>query len=162
MHIQAGDTELLMRAAEPGDDEFILGLVSRFVDFELPKGRKRIEVTEGIRRDLRRHLDNDQPGSFLFVAETDDGRRAGFLHLQIAGDFFSGRSNCHISDLVLAREWEGRGLGRALLEFAERFAREHQCERLTLSVFPGNERARRLYEEFGFHTDILRLAKPLG
>ncbi len=162
MHIQAGDTELMMRAAEPGDDDFILALVPRFVDFELPKGRKRIEVTEGIRRDLRRHLDDDMPGSFLFIAETDEGQRAGFLHIQISSDFFSGRSNCHVSDLVIAKGWDGKGLGRALLEYAERFAREHQCERLTLSVFPGNERARKLYDEFGFHTDILRLAKPLG
>ncbi len=162
MHILAGDIELMMRAAEPGDDEFVLGLVSRFTDFEMPKGRKRIEVTEGIRRDLRRHLDDDLPGSFLFIAETDEGRRAGFLHLQIASDFFTGRGNCHVSDLVLSKEWDGRGLGRAMLEFAERFAREHQCERLTLAVFPGNERARKLYDEFGFHTDILRLAKPLS
>lgn len=162
MHIQAGGTDLLMRAAEPGDDDFVLGLVPRFTDFELPKGRKRIEVTEGIRRDLRRHLDDDLPGSFLYIAETDDGKRAGFLHLQISNDFFSGRSNCHVSDLVLANGWDGKGLGRAMLTFAERFAREHQCERLTLAVFPGNERACRLYEAFGFHTDILRLAKPLS
>ncbi|HBK57458.1 MAG TPA: GNAT family N-acetyltransferase [Xanthomonadales bacterium] len=161
MHIQTGDTELLMRAAEPGDDDFILGLVPRFVDFDLPKGRKRVEVTEGIRRDLRKHLDDDMPGSFLYVAETDDGKRAGFLHLQIVSDFFSGRSNCHISDLVLTRDWDGRGLGRAMLDFAERFAREHGCERLTLSVFPGNERARKLYADVGFETDILKLAKPL-
>lgn len=161
MHIQTGDTELLMRAAEPGDDDFILGLVPRFVDFDLPKSRKRVEVTEGIRRDLRKHLDDDMPGSFLYVAETDDGKRAGFLHLQIASDFFSGRSNCHVSDLVVARDWDGKGLGRAMLDFAERFAREHGCERLTLSVFPGNERALKLYADFGFETDILKLAKPL-
>lgn len=161
MHIQAGETELLMRAAEPGDDDFILAQVPRFVDFELPPGRRRNEVAEGIRKDLRKHLDDAMPGSFLFIAETDEGKRAGFLHLQVVNDFFTGRSNCHISDLVVAKGWDGQGLGRAMLEFAERFARDHRCERLTLAVFPGNARARGLYDLFGFNTDILRLAKPL-
>lgn len=161
MHIQAGDTELLIRAAGADDDDFILGLVPRFVDFELPKWRKRHVVSEGIRRDLAAHLEHPRPASFLFIAESDEGDRAGFLHLQTAPDFFSGGLNCHISDLAVARGHEGRGVGRALLEFAESFAREHRCERMTLGVFPGNERARRMYEAAGFGLDLIRMAKPL-
>lgn len=161
MHIQVGDTEILVRAAEPTDDDFILSLVPRFTDFELPPGRKKLVVSEGIRQDLIRHLEHSQPGSFMFVAETDEGEQAGFLHLQISSDFFSGKPNCHVSDLAVAKGWDGRGLGRALLGFGESFAREHRCERLTLSVFPGNERARELYDSQGFHTDLVRMAKPL-
>lgn len=161
MHIQAGDTEILVRAAEADDDEFILGLVDRFVDFELPKWRKRHVVAQGIRRDLTRHLDEPPPASFLFVAETDEGERVGFLHLQTVADFFTGGMNCHISDLAVARNWDGRGVGRALLEYSEHFARDHRCERLTLAVFPGNTRGRKLYEAAGFDVDTLRLAKPI-
>jgi len=162
MHIQAGDTELLVRAAGPDDDEFILGLASRFVDFELPKWRRRNIVLEGIRRDLSRHLEEQPPGSFLFVAEDDSsGERVGFLHLQLVTDFFTGHQNCHISDIALVPAVEGRGLGQALLRYAESFAREHRCERLQLAVFPGNERARKRYEQFGFDTEMLRMVKPL-
>jgi hypothetical protein len=32
---------------------------------------------------------------------------------------------------------------------------------LSLAVFPGNERARKLYTENGFDVDLLRMAKPL-
>jgi RimJ/RimL family protein N-acetyltransferase len=32
---------------------------------------------------------------------------------------------------------------------------------VTLAVFPGNERARALYEAAGYATDLLRLAKPV-
>lgn len=161
MHIQVGDTELLMRAVEPGDDDFILGLVPRFVDFELPPGRKRPVVADGIRRDLIRHLEESRPGSFLLIAETDGGEPAGFLHLQVISDFFSGKMNCHISDIAVASTWDGRGLGKALLDYAESFAREHRCERLTLGAFPGNKRALAVYAAAGYHTDMLRLAKPL-
>lgn len=161
MHIQAGDLELLVRAADADDDDFIYGLVPRFVDFELPAWRKRTQVAEGIRRDLDKHLENPPPGSFLFVVETDDGKRVGFLHVQNVIDFFTGGMNCHISDLAVAKGWDGKGIGRALLDYSESFAREHRCERLTLAVFPGNERARKLYAESGFDTEMLRLTKPL-
>jgi ribosomal protein S18 acetylase RimI-like enzyme len=162
MHIQAGDSELLIRAATADDDEFIFGLIERFVDFELPKWRKRNVVIEGIRRDLQRHLDEQPAGSFMFVAEDDSsGERVGFLHLQTVNDFFTGHQNCHISDLAVARGHDGEGIGRALLAYAERFAREHRYERLQLSVFPGNERARAIYEKAGYGVDILRLVKSL-
>jgi ribosomal protein S18 acetylase RimI-like enzyme len=162
MHIQAGDIELLVRAATADDDEFILGLIERFVDFELPKWRKRNVVTEGIRQDLLRQMEEQPAGSFMFVAEDDSsGQRVGFLHLQTVTDFFTGHQNCHISDLAVIRSHDGKGIGRALLDYAERFAREHRYERLQLSVFPGNERARKLYEEAGYGVDILRMVKPL-
>ena len=161
MHIQAGDTELLVRAAGADDDDFILSLVPRFAEFDLPRGRKRHVVIEGIRRDLSRHLEESRPASFLFVAETDEGERVGFLHLQTVPDFFSGGPNCHISDLAVVRGRDGQGIGRALLGWAEQFAREHRCERLTLGVFPGNARARRAYEAAGFEQDLVRMAKAL-
>lgn len=162
MHIQAGDSELLIRSSEADDDEFILGLVERMVDFELPKWRKKNVVSEGIRRDLGKHLEHQPPGSFLFVAEdADTGDRLGFLHLQTVTDYFTGHFNCHVSDLAVIKAAEGRGIARALLGYAEDFAREHRCERLTLAVFPGNARARELYEAAGFGVELLRMAKPL-
>jgi GNAT superfamily N-acetyltransferase len=56
---------------------------------------------------------------------------------------------------------EGQGVGKALMAHAEAWAREHRCALITLAVFPGNERARALYEADGFATDLLRLAKPV-
>lgn len=162
MHIQAGDLVLLVRAASADDDAFILDLASRFVDFELPKWRRRNIVLEGIRRELSRHLEEQPPGSFLFVIEDDSsGERIGFLHLQLVTDFFTGHQNCHISDLALLPAFENRGVGQALLAHAEKFAREHRCERLQLAVFPGNERARKIYEAAGYGVEMLRMVKPL-
>jgi GNAT superfamily N-acetyltransferase len=47
------------------------------------------------------------------------------------------------------------------LAHAEEWAREHHCQLVTLAVFPGNERARALYEATGYAPDLLRLAKPV-
>lgn len=150
----------LIRLAED-DDDFILGLVTRFVDFTLPPWRRRHECIEGIRQDLLKHLEDQPANSYLFVAEDENGDRAGFIHLQRTTDFFTGRSNCHVSDLAVLPQYEGRGIGRALLAHAEDWAREHHCQLVTLAVFPGNERARAMYEACGYSTDLLRLAKPL-
>lgn len=162
MHIPAGDTELLVRAATADDDDFILGLVERFADFELPKWRKRNVVTEGLRRKLLELLEDQPAGNFMFVAEDDSsGERVGFLHLQTVTDSFTGHQNCHISDLAVARGRDGQGVGQALLRYAERFAKDHRCERMQLHVFPGNERARRVYEQAGYGVEVLRMVKPL-
>lgn len=154
------DTSLLIRLAED-DDDFILSLVPRFVDFTLPPWRRRHECIDGIRKDLLRHLEDQPANSYLFVAEDADGERAGFIHLQRTADYFTGRSNCHISDLAVAPRREGNGVGKALLAHAEGWAREHHCQLVTLAVFPGNERALALYEAAGYAADLLRLAKPV-
>ena len=162
MHIPAGDIDLLVRSANADDDEFIFSLIERFVDFDLPKWRRRNVVVEGIRADLSRNLEEPPPGSFLFVAEDDSsGERVAFLHLQTVTDYFTGHQNCHVSDIAVAREYGGKGIGKALMAYAERFAREHRYERLQLNVFPGNERARKLYEELGYGVDMIRMVKPL-
>jgi ribosomal protein S18 acetylase RimI-like enzyme len=154
------DTTFLIRLAED-DDDFILGLVPRFVDFPLPAWRRRHECIDGIRKDLLRHLEDEPANSYLFIAEDDDGVRVGFIHLQKTQDFFTGRSNCHISDLAVVTAHEGRGVARALLEHTQEWAREHRCQLITLAVLPGNERARALYEAAGFGTDLVRMAKPV-
>lgn len=154
------ETRFLIRLAED-DDDFILGLVPRFVNFPLPPWRKRHECIEGIRTDLSRHLEHETPNNYLFVAEDADGTVVGFIDLQKTQDFFTGRANCHINNLAVAAAYERRGVGKALMAHAEEWAREHRCTLLTLAVFPGNERARALYEADGFAVDLLRLAKPV-
>jgi ribosomal protein S18 acetylase RimI-like enzyme len=56
---------------------------------------------------------------------------------------------------------DGRGIGGRLLDFAQIWAGEHACRHMTLGVFPGNERARALYERHGYGVELLRMTKPL-
>ena len=104
-----------IRLARADDDEFIPSLVPRLTAFDLPRWRKRSETSAGIRDDIARHLRELPPASHLYVAENEDGERLGFLHLQTQKDFFTGVLNCHISDVVVAPEQDGKGTGSALL-----------------------------------------------
>jgi ribosomal protein S18 acetylase RimI-like enzyme len=155
-------SDIRIRAARDDDRAFILGLVPRFVAFELPPWRDPGESADGVRIDLAKHLDEKPDVSHLFIAETTVGEGAGFLHLLQTIDFFTGAANCHISDLAVAAGMDGRGIGAKLLDFAEAWAREHRCRFMTLGVFPGNARARALYERHGYGIELLRMAKPLN
>jgi ribosomal protein S18 acetylase RimI-like enzyme len=150
-----------IRPADEADTAFILALVPRFVAFELPPWRDREESANGVRRDLARHLAERPDGSHVFVAE-EGGVRSGFVHLVWTIDFFTGAKNCHISDLAVAPDHDGRGVGSRLLAFAEDWARRSGCRFVTLGVFPGNARARALYERHGYGVELLRMVKPLG
>jgi putative acetyltransferase len=52
--------------------------------------------------------------------------------------------------MMVADDWRSRGVGSALLAEAFRWARWAGVEKLALTVYPDNDRARRLYERFGF------------
>lgn len=150
-----------IRPAIADDKDFILSLTPRFVSFDLPKGRRKGETQAAIRADIEHAWDDAPPSDHFFVAEDAAATRIGFLHLQVQRDFFSGARACHVSDLAVAPGHDGRGIGRALLAHAETWARAHRCKLLTLSVFPGNTRARSLYERSGFATDLVRMTKSL-
>ena len=99
-------------------------------------------------RALKRH-----PDAAVYVAE-DDGAVVG--RLSIARDPHS--ASRHVADLgiMVAAGHRRRGIGRALLEQAVDWARDAGVRKLELHVFPWNEPAIRLYEQFGFEREGLR------
>jgi putative acetyltransferase len=83
----------------------------------------------------------------VFVAE-DEGRIVG--RLSIARDQHP--ASKHVADLglMVAMSHRRRGIGTKLLEAALEWARQSEVRKLELHVFPYNEAAIRLYENFGF------------
>ena len=101
-------------------------------------------------RALRRY-----PHAAVYVAE-DGGRIVG--RLSIARDQHP--ASYHVADLglMVAATHRRRGIGRALLDAAVEWGRENGIHKLELHVFPHNEPAIRLYEEFGFEREGFRKA----
>lgn len=56
----------------------------------------------------------------------------------------------YISDVGVASDCQGEGVGTQLLAYAEQWAREHNRRRLTLWVAASNARAIHVYEKAGF------------
>jgi len=64
----------------------------------------------------------------------------------------------HISDLAVAQDFQGQGVGQILLEQAELWAQAHNRLRMTLWVAENNERAVQLYEKMGYQTTRTRIS----
>jgi ribosomal protein S18 acetylase RimI-like enzyme len=96
------------------------------------------------RRAFRRSWSPDRAD----LVAVDGSRVVG--HLTVARE--EGPVCRHVASLGIAvgAPWRGRGVGSALMADAIRWAREMGVEKLALSVYPDNTRAREMYQRFGF------------
>jgi len=78
-----------------------------------------------------------------FLAEAD-GEIIGSIHVQKSRHGFAEIGMC------VAKGWRGKGLGSALMDVAEEWARDQGVHKLSLGVFAHNERAIALYRKHGF------------
>ena len=101
----------------------------------------------------------------VFVAE-EDGRLLGHLFCQIreirGNANLVARREFFLDDLCVDEAARGRGVGRALCEYAKEYARRCGCAFVTLNVWEGNDRARRFYEAMGFGVRETQMEFPLG
>jgi ribosomal-protein-alanine N-acetyltransferase len=69
---------------------------------------------------------------------------AGYTVVTIAA------GEAHLLNLSVASPWQRRGIGREMLNFVLRLARESGAGRILLEVRPSNSAARALYAAAGF------------
>ncbi len=155
------DTDIRIRAATAADEAFILALVPRFVAFGLPRWRVAEAVQARTTQSLRAALALLPATSALLIAEDETGAPLGFVHLTTRSDYFTAVDYAYVSEIAVAAEGEGRGVGRGLMAAAAEWGRQRGLEQLVLDVFAGNQRARRFYAQLGFQEDVVRCVKEL-
>ncbi len=151
--------ELTIRAARRADEPALMKLSERMANFTVPPWRSAEEITDADGRSMVSAVGLGHPDSEVFIAERA-GAVSGCLHMLVSRDFF-GRRHAHISVIAVSEAAEGTGAGRALMAYAEGWARDRGLHVITLNVFAANARARRLYEKAGFEVELLKYAKPL-
>jgi RimJ/RimL family protein N-acetyltransferase len=138
----------VVRAADPGDAQELKRLGDEVASE--PEGWLATQDRWRSVGDERRYLRaiRRYPHAAVFVAEAEDGSIVG--RLSIARDQHP--ASRHVADLglMVAQSYRRQGIGRALLEAAAEWGREHDVQKLELHVFPYNEAAIALYETFGF------------
>jgi len=123
--------------------------------------RTKPELIEGDRRALQAWFDNPSKDDEAMLVAELDGTPAGCAFLVTLVDYFNERPHAHLSVLAVAKAAEGKGVGSALLDACEQWARSRGSDRLTLSALVTNARARSLYERRGFGGEYIRYVLPL-
>lgn len=62
----------------------------------------------------------------------------------------------HLLNISIAQDYQGRGMGRALLDHVIDIARRHGAQMMFLEVRPSNKNAIALYESIGFNEFSVR------
>ena len=161
---------ILIRPGTPADRDFVIDTARRFAAFGPPPWRSAQEVVAGEVRCLDDFFDGRLKGPALLIAEQPpppDGvgearaDRLGFAFLEPAVDYFTGEKHAHLGMIAVTTGAEGRGAGAALMRAAEDWSRAAGYTKLTLNVFEGNQRARQVYERFGYQVETVRYVKIL-
>jgi GNAT superfamily N-acetyltransferase len=102
------------------------------------------------------------PSALVLLAFADDAA-IGIAVCFVGFSTFRARPLLNIHDLAVLPPYRGKGVGRALLQAAEDYARRQGYCRLTLEVLESNAGARALYRRFGFDDSTVSrfLVKPL-
>jgi ribosomal protein S18 acetylase RimI-like enzyme len=91
----------------------------------------------------------------VFVLSEVDGRLSGYFVLAFCYSFEFGGRYLSIDEMYVVPEFRGRGYAKSMLDFADDYAKEHDCKSVYMVTTNSNERARNLYRKYGF-SDMVR------
>ena len=137
---------MTIRHIQPGDAEAFLSLCKK-LDAEtelmmLEPGERTLDAQE-----QRREIETLTENQTIFVAE-EEGALVGFLALY--GSQPRRKRHCAYLVVGVLQARAGRGVGTALFERAERWAKARDLTRLELTVMTHNRAALALYHRRGF------------
>jgi GNAT superfamily N-acetyltransferase len=94
-------------------------------------------------------LDDDEAATWVAL---DGGDLVGYAAASVesSAPVFAAGDRLHVGELYVREPYRGEGVAGNLLDRVEETAAARGCERVTLDVDVGNERARAFYEKRGF------------
>jgi len=148
-----------VRPFVPEDRTFVLSLAPR-LEIGMQPWRDAglwLQTVEGW---LAESISQHDRNTMVFVAEDETSERVGFASVSHS-KHFTGQPQAYIGELATSEAAEGRGVGTALVEACEQWARDQGYSMLVLSTGAGNTRAIRFYKHLGFYEEDVTLTKIL-
>ncbi|MEE1869137.1 MULTISPECIES: GNAT family N-acetyltransferase [Pseudomonas] len=130
---------IIVRAVNPDDYEQWLGVWLAYQDFYEVAFED--AVTE---RTFNRFLDPDEP--MVSAVAVRAGEVVGLVNAVLHRSTWSSADFCYLEDLYVLPSVRGGGVGKALIEWVQAFARQQQCGRLYWHTHHSNKQAQKLYD----------------
>jgi ribosomal protein S18 acetylase RimI-like enzyme len=147
-----------IREYRESDEEAIVALVRELNAHELAIYERMLppeRIDVAYLREIERQC--AESAGRILVAETPDGAIVGYASVLTAVDSVAEGTHdetqfvyAYVSDLIVAWEWRGRGIGGRLLAECERLSQEAGRDELRITVLANNGGAHRLYRRAGF------------
>lgn len=154
-----GAMDARIRESQDADRQAIVALADR-----LQEGVAAWRDPDGVRDAVRGWVvdslnDLSDPDSAAFVAERD-GSVVGFVCVS-ERKHFTGEVDTYIGELVVSREAEGTGIGRALVDAALAWGRDRGRRRVVVDTGAANISARAFYAALGFQEEDITISRSL-
>jgi len=94
------------------------------------------------------------------IAE-QDGISLGFIHVCEHKDSISNEVCGTVPLLAVSSTAQGMGIGKQLMNAAQKWAKKQGYRLLHLEVFANNGKAQNFYQNLGFEAETLHMVKPL-
>jgi GNAT superfamily N-acetyltransferase len=148
-----------VRPYVPSDREFVLSLAPRLA-IGIPSWRDPQKMTATAQGWITGSIEQHGKKTMVFVAVDEQGERLGFATVSHS-THFTGERQAYIGELASSEEAEKRGVGKALAQACEQWAREQGYRILSLATGAANERALGFYRHMGYLNEDVTLVKLL-
>ncbi len=150
---------ICIRPYVPADQEFVLSLAPRLT-IGIPPWRDHLSWTATAQGWITGSIEQHGKKTMVFVAEDKQGERLGFATVS-HDTHFTGEGQAYIGELATSEAAEGHGVGKALAQACEQWAREQGYRILSLATGAANERALGFYRHMGYLDEDIKLVKLL-
>lgn len=148
-----------VRPFVPDDRAFLLGLAPRLT-IGMPPWRDSQLCITAVQGWIIASIDQYGQTTMIFVAEDDQAERLGFVTVTHQ-THFTGERQAYIGELATTESAEGRGVGKALVQACEQWARNQGYRALSLATGAANRGALGFYHHLGFRDEDIKLVKLL-
>lgn len=100
-----------------------------------------------------------RPGTSVLVAEDDAGKVVGAITVHLFPALHTSDVTAWLTAVIVDESARDRGVGSAMIEYAEEWAIRHGASRVSLTSAMHRTRAHQFYKERGYEQTGVRLAK---